>query len=175
MACSPPFGTASEPNITRNLLHFITIDQASTCKANGFFVPMISSEEEAQNSVYSSLSPLLESIKPGTLDLSSDSPRNVTLPSEAHYLCYQLQETLRGQDIGDMVRILERAQQFGAFESVLALLLEIAPFAGSLSPAELEADWINRKVSAQNRPKNTACPEAEPKPSVSVPGLVGTR
>ncbi|KAF8309501.1 hypothetical protein DL93DRAFT_1755396 [Clavulina sp. PMI_390] len=108
---------------------------------------MISSEEEAQNAVCVTLRPLLDSIIPGYVDAPSTRHYNQTIHSEAHNLCSQLLGTMVGEEIGDPIRNIERAQQFGAFQSVLALLLEIAPFAGSLSPAELEVDAANGKHS----------------------------
>ncbi|KAF8308083.1 hypothetical protein DL93DRAFT_2221325 [Clavulina sp. PMI_390] len=105
---------------------------------------MISSEEEARQAVCATINPILAFIEPRILDRAWTSSYE-RVPSEAHSLCYQLRNVFAPRRLEDMTHIFKRTQKSSAFQSILALFLEMAQFAGKLSPAELEAEWDNDK------------------------------
>ncbi|KAF8312333.1 hypothetical protein DL93DRAFT_1319085 [Clavulina sp. PMI_390] len=104
---------------------------------------MISCEEEAQKAVCATIRPILEFVDSEYFNCH----RHGFTTSEAHHICSHLAKTFANRRQADMMVILKRTQELGAFQTILALLLDIAPFVGSLSPAELEADWDNGQPS----------------------------
>ncbi|KAF8308085.1 hypothetical protein DL93DRAFT_2231846 [Clavulina sp. PMI_390] len=98
---------------------------------------MITCEEEARQATCTTLRHTLELICLGDVD-SDWKHGHEDSSSEAHNLCDSFIARLTPPTNAQRALVLERVQQFGVLNSTLALILEVAPLAGSLTPAEIE-------------------------------------